>query len=94
MTTNDGTEIMTMTSVEMTLSVTVFFFKAAQMPKMKPSGTETIKATMLILMDGAKRSKMMFIAEAEGRYAEESPQFHSVKIPLSQAPYWRTIGFS
>ena len=65
MTTNDGTEIMTMTSVEMTLSVTVFFFKAAQMPKMKPSGTETIKATMLILMDGAKRYKMMFIAEAE-----------------------------
>ena len=50
--TKEGTEIIIMTRVEMTWSVVLFFFNAAQMPKTKPNGIEKIIDQMLTLIVG------------------------------------------
>ena len=44
----EGIEMKTITNVEMMWSVIVFFFKAAQIPKAIPKGTENITEKKLI----------------------------------------------
>ena len=85
--TKDGTEIITIIVVEITLSCHLFFFNAAIIPKTKPSGTEMSIAKTLIKIDGLILSKMIAIALLPGEIAELTPQFHLVKIPVNHAKY-------
>jgi hypothetical protein len=62
----DGTEMKTMTKVEMTWSTIVFFLSAAQMPKPMPAGTEIRTDQTLTLIVVGRRSPMMTIASTFG----------------------------
>ena len=50
-----GTEIKTITSVEIVWSIHVFFFKPAKIPNKIPKGTDTKTATMLTETETGKR---------------------------------------
>src|SRR5574344_627399 len=60
--TKDGTEMKTMIKVEMTLSVIVFFFKAAQITKPMPSGIEKRMEMTFSRIETGKRSNSISMA--------------------------------
>ena len=88
----DGTEINTMTMVDMTWSVNLFFFNAAHMPSPIPRGTDIITGQILVLTvvhnleSFQEEPTITVIASTLGEIEVEVPQFPLNK-PLTQAQY-------
>ena len=88
----DGTDINTMTMVDMTWSVNLFFFKAAHMPSPIPSGTDIITGQILVLTvvhnleSFQEEPTITVIASTLGEIEVEVPQF-PLNNPLTQAQY-------
>ena len=94
----EGTEMKTMTSVEMMWSVSLFFFKAAQMPRASPKGTEMTAGQMFTLtvvsnLESVQLVPMIsFIASTLGEILLDKPQDPWNK-PFTQTKNWSKIGF-
>ena len=88
----EGTEMKTMTRVEMMWSVILFFFKAAQMPSPIPAGTEIKTGQILVFTvvhrrESLQEDPMMTTMESTlGAMDVEVPQVPWNK-PLIQEQY-------
>ena len=79
-----GTEMKIMMSVEMIVSVGLFFLRAAHTPMAMPSGVERMIEMTFNSMVIGRRSMMISMAPRLTEIEVETPQFHWVKILPSQ----------
>ena len=83
----DGTEINTMTMVDMTWSVNLFFFNAAKVPKSKPSGIEIRIDKKLTYIVNGNFCIIISVTDCKKYILNPTPQLNWVNIFLRKIPY-------